>query len=61
MRQAAHQMLEFLVEKKKLSRDEAYSLMSVAVDFGVTQVVDIRQGVHAAVPKNVFLPVLDSV
>jgi acetamidase/formamidase len=61
MRQAANQMLQFLVEKKKLSRDEAYSLMSVAVDFGITQVVDIRQGVHAAVPKNVFLPVLDTV
>jgi acetamidase/formamidase len=27
----------------------------VAVDFGVTQVVDIRQGVHAGLPKRVFV------
>ncbi|NEQ25633.1 MAG: hypothetical protein F6K28_42545 [Microcoleus sp. SIO2G3] len=32
------------------------ALTFVAVDFGVTQVVDIRQGCHAALPKHVFLP-----
>jgi acetamidase/formamidase len=54
MRQAALKMLDFLTVRRKLSRDEAYSLMSVAVDFGVTQVVDQRKGVHAALPKNLF-------
>jgi len=54
MRQAALKMLEFLCAKKGLPRDEAYSLMSVAVDFGVTQVVDQRKGIHAALPKNLF-------
>jgi acetamidase/formamidase len=39
-----------------MSADEAYSLISVGVDFGVTQVVDIRQGCHAAVPKRLFVP-----
>lgn len=56
MRQSADQMLDFLVRKRKMSPDEAYSLISVGVDFGVTQVVDIRQGCHAAVPKSLFVP-----
>jgi len=56
MRQAADQMLDFLTTKRKMSADEAYSMISVGVDFGVTQVVDIRQGCHAAVPKNLFVP-----
>ncbi len=56
MRQSADQMLAFLQSKRKMSADEAYSLISVAVDFSVTQVVDIRRGCHAALPKNVFLP-----
>jgi acetamidase/formamidase len=29
-------------------------LMSVAVDFGITQVVDGNWGVHAIIKKNVF-------
>ncbi|PPS42103.1 formamidase [Chroococcidiopsis sp. TS-821] len=56
MRQAADQMLDFLTTKRKMSADEAYSMISVGVDFGVTQVVDIRQGCHAAVPKHLFIP-----
>lgn len=56
MRMAAREMLEFLTTRMGLTPDEAYSLMSVAADFGVTQVVDIRQGIHAGVPKSVFLP-----
>jgi len=37
-----------------MSEDEAISLMSVAVDFGVTQVVDGNWGVHATLRKRVF-------
>jgi acetamidase/formamidase len=54
MRQAALEMLTFLTETQHLSRDDAYSLMSLAADFGVTQVVDYRQGVHCGIPKSVF-------
>lgn len=54
----AEQMLDFLQTKRGMSADEAYSLISVAVDFGVTQVVDVRRGCHASLPKNVFLPML---
>ena len=40
---------------KNLNEDEAISLMSVAVDFGVTQVVDGNWGVHAVLKKNIFI------
>lgn len=56
MRGAAHDMLHLLTELKRTSRDDAYSLMSVAADFGVTQVVDGRQGVHVRIPRSVFPP-----
>jgi acetamidase/formamidase len=39
---------------KGLTEDEAISLMSVAVDFGVTQVVDGNWGVHAVIRKSLF-------
>jgi hypothetical protein len=53
-------LLEFLVAQRGLTRDDAYSLISVAADFAVTQVVDIRQGVHGAIAKNLFLPAAHS-
>jgi formamidase len=56
MKAAARALLAFLVDKHGLSRDDAYSLISVAGDFGVTQVVDQRQGVHGMIAKNLFLP-----
>ena len=56
MKGAAHALLAFLIEHKGLSRDDAYSLISVAGDFGVTQVVDQKQGVHGMIAKNLFLP-----
>ena len=55
MRQAARRMLD-LLERRGLSRDDAYSLVSVAGDFGITQVVDQRMGIHCGIPKGVFPP-----
>jgi len=40
--------------EKKLSRDDAYMLTSVAVDLRITQVVDGNKGVHAMIPKAIF-------
>ena len=37
-----------------LSRADAYSFMSVAADFTVTQMVDQRQGVHGRIDKRCF-------
>jgi acetamidase/formamidase len=39
---------------QQLSEDEAISLISIAVDFGVTQVVDGNWGVHASIKKSLF-------
>jgi acetamidase/formamidase len=56
MRAAALRTLDVLVRRYGLTRDDAYSFMSVAADFTVTQVVDRRQGVHARIDKRCFTP-----
>ena len=54
MRDAFRKMRHFLMAMKGLTEDEAISLMSVAVDFGVTQVVDANWGIHAILKKAIF-------
>ncbi|MHA0287635.1 acetamidase/formamidase family protein [Mycobacterium sp. C3-094] len=54
MRAAAVRALDVLQRLYGLSCADAYSFMSVAVDFTVTQVVDQRQGVHARIDKRCF-------
>ncbi|MHB8528917.1 MAG: acetamidase/formamidase family protein [Caulobacteraceae bacterium] len=54
MRNASLDMLRLLTDHLNLTRDDAYSLMSVAADFAVTQVVDGRQGVHVRIARGVF-------
>ncbi len=54
MRDAFRKMRNFLMHAKGLSEDEAITLMSVAADFGVTQVVDGNWGVHGIIPKGIF-------
>ena len=51
---AFRKMRAFLMTTKGLTEDEAISLISVAVDFGVTQVVDGNWGIHAIVKKSLF-------
>ena len=58
MRDAFRKMRRFLMTTQDLTEDEAISLMSVAADFGVTQVVDGNWGVHGVIDKKV-LPSLD--
>jgi acetamidase/formamidase len=54
MKDAFRKMRRFLMNIKGLSEDEAIALMSSAVDFGVTQVVDGNWGVHAILSKRLF-------
>ncbi|MDQ0347806.1 acetamidase/formamidase family protein [Ancylobacter vacuolatus] len=54
MRDAFRKMRRFLMSTKALSEDEAVALMSAAVDFGITQVVDGNWGVHAILSKRLF-------
>ena len=51
MKDAFRKTRRFLMQAWALSEDEAIALMSAAVDFGVTQVVDGNWGVHAVVRK----------
>jgi len=51
---ALHEALDFLVNEKRLTREDAYMLASVAVDFEITQLVDGTKGVHALIPKAIF-------
>jgi acetamidase/formamidase len=52
---AVREMLDFLVSQKGLSREDAYMLSSVAVDLHITQLVDGTKGVHAILPKSIFI------
>jgi acetamidase/formamidase len=54
LRDAFRKMRSFLMTSKGLSEDEAISLMSIGVDFGVTQVVDGNWGIHAILKKSIF-------
>jgi acetamidase/formamidase len=51
---ATRDMLDFVVETKGLSREDAYLLLSAAMDLVVTQAVDGTKGIHALLPKSIF-------
>src|ERR1041385_7544570 len=53
-RMALREMIDFLVNEKHLTRDDAYQLSSVAADLDITQLVDGNKGVHAMIPKAIF-------
>jgi acetamidase/formamidase len=52
---AVREMIRYLMEEKKLSQTDAYMLCSVAVDLNITQLVDGNVGVHAMLPKSIFV------
>ncbi len=54
-KQAVRQMIDFLVDDKHLTRDDAYALASVAADLHITQLVDSNKGVHMMLPKAIFV------
>jgi acetamidase/formamidase len=51
---AVRESIDFLVTEKHLTRDDAYMLSSVAVDFCTTELVDGNKGVHGMIPKSIF-------
>ena len=59
---AVRNMIVFLAEQAqaqnpefpKLSRDDAYALISTACDVDITQLVDTKSGVHVLCPKALF-------
>lgn len=52
---AVREMIDYLMTEKNLSQVDAYMLTSVAVDVNITQLVDGKKGVHAMLPKNIFV------
>lgn len=55
MKIAVRETISFITQRfPKLTREEAYMIASVAVDYHVTQVVDGTKGVHAMIPKAIF-------
>ena len=52
---AIQEMIDFLVSEKKLTRHQAYQLVSIAGNVAVTQLVDKPNvGVHVKLPKSIF-------
>ncbi|MEP7380235.1 MAG: acetamidase/formamidase family protein [Gemmatimonadota bacterium] len=51
---AVRQAIDFLVTEQKLSRDDAYMLVSVGCDVRITQLVDGNVGAHVMIPKALF-------
>jgi len=51
---ATRDMLDFVVETKGVAREDAYLLLSAAMDLVVTQAVDGTKGIHALLPKAIF-------
>jgi acetamidase/formamidase len=55
MQIAVRETISFITTQfPKISREEAYAIASVAVDYHVTQVVDGTKGIHGMIPKAIF-------
>ena len=52
---AIQEMVDFLSESRKLTKQQAYQVVSIAGNVAVTQLVDKPNvGVHVKIPKNIF-------
>ncbi len=53
-KQALRGMIAWITELGSLTREDAYSLCSLAADLRVTQLVDVNKGIHCMLPKSVL-------
>jgi acetamidase/formamidase len=54
-RLAVQEMIDFLVAEKKVTKHQAYQLVSIAGNIAITQLVDKPVvGVHVKMPKSIF-------
>ena len=51
-KQALREMIRFICDNSNLSREEAYTLCSLAADMRVSQTVNIHKGIHLMIPKS---------
>ena len=55
MKIAVRETIDLITKRfPNLTREEAYMIASVAVDYHVTQVVDGTKGIHGMIPKSIF-------
>ncbi len=54
MKQALREMIAFICARSNLSREQAYTFCSLAVDFHVTQTVNGEKGVHGMLKKGLL-------
>ena len=54
MKTALREMIAFICRRTNLSRDQAYQLCSLAVDFRVTQTVNGEKGIHGMLRKELL-------
>lgn len=54
IRLASLDAIDFMVERFGVSRELAYSILSVKCDFHVTQVANGLKGIHCMIPKVIF-------
>ena len=52
---AVKQMIKYLEREKGMTEADAYMLCSVAVDVNISELVDGNVGVHAMLPKSIFV------
>lgn len=55
MHQAVLETIDFLKQKMGYDFFQAYALTSIGIDFHVTQDVDKTNGIHAMIPKRLFI------
>jgi acetamidase/formamidase len=54
MKQALREMIAFISHRTTLSREDAYALCSLAVDFHVTQTVNGEKGIHGMLRRELI-------
>ncbi len=54
MKQALREMIAFICSRTNLSREQAYTFCSLAVDFHVTQTVNGEKGIHGLLKKGLL-------
>jgi len=54
LKEATRQAVIFLQSARKLSKEDAYMLTSLAVDIGISQLVDPNKTAKASIPKSIL-------
>jgi acetamidase/formamidase len=54
MKQALREMIRLICSRTNLSRQDAYQLCSLAVDFRVTQTVNGEKGIHGMLKRGLL-------